>query len=190
MDHIIRGKWPNFEDIYPCSGKGGYLHGDRRTRGLVYGYSSHVLITLTFAPRRGVTLPVADMNAGRRGCTIACTIDDATASALRDAPTYRVRQHCGQDRKLYIRLDNKFIDELEPALTNDLPVYIDCYMAGAQLLCCRSPHDRSRSTPVTSGSRIVPWDCHYTISTPYKPVSNTSDFGMACSNVCFLVRLG
>ncbi|TFK29800.1 NADPH-dependent glutamate synthase [Coprinopsis marcescibilis] len=39
------------------------------------------------------------------------------------APTYRVRQ---QDHKLYIRLDNKFIDEAEPALTNGLPVHIEC----------------------------------------------------------------
>ncbi|KAF7311548.1 Glutamate synthase [Mycena kentingensis (nom. inval.)] len=37
--------------------------------------------------------------------------------------TYRVRQ---QDHKLYIRLDNKFIDESEPALTKGLPVRIDC----------------------------------------------------------------
>ena len=39
------------------------------------------------------------------------------------AATYRVRQ---QDHKLYIRLDNKFIDESEPALTNGLPVHIVC----------------------------------------------------------------
>lgn len=39
------------------------------------------------------------------------------------AATYRVRQ---QDHKLYIRLDNKFIDEAEPALTNGLPVHIEC----------------------------------------------------------------
>ncbi|KAF8436347.1 alpha subunit of glutamate synthase [Boletus edulis BED1] len=39
------------------------------------------------------------------------------------AATYRVRQ---QDHKLYIRLDNKFIDESEPALTKGLPVHIDC----------------------------------------------------------------
>ncbi|THV07938.1 NADPH-dependent glutamate synthase [Dendrothele bispora CBS 962.96] len=39
------------------------------------------------------------------------------------AATYRVRQ---QDHKLYIRLDNKFIDEAEPALTKGLPVHIDC----------------------------------------------------------------
>ena len=39
------------------------------------------------------------------------------------APTYRVRQ---QDHKLYIRLDNKFIDESEPALTKGLPVHIEC----------------------------------------------------------------
>jgi glutamate synthase (NADPH/NADH) len=37
--------------------------------------------------------------------------------------TYRTRQ---QDHKLYIRLDNKFIDEAEPALTNGLPVHIEC----------------------------------------------------------------
>jgi hypothetical protein len=35
------------------------------------------------------------------------------------AATYRVLQ---QDHKLYIRLDNKFIDEAEPALTQGLPV--------------------------------------------------------------------
>ncbi|KAL5511690.1 GLT1 [Sanghuangporus vaninii] len=39
------------------------------------------------------------------------------------AATYKVRQ---QDHKLYIRLDNKFIDEAEPALTKGLPVHIDC----------------------------------------------------------------
>ncbi|KAH6918723.1 NADPH-dependent glutamate synthase [Coprinopsis sp. MPI-PUGE-AT-0042] len=39
------------------------------------------------------------------------------------AATYRVRQ---QDHKLYVRLDNKFIDEAEPALENGLPVHIDC----------------------------------------------------------------
>ncbi|KAJ8517312.1 hypothetical protein ONZ45_g5485 [Pleurotus djamor] len=39
------------------------------------------------------------------------------------AATYRVRQ---QDHKLYIRLDNKFIDEAEPALAKGLPVRIDC----------------------------------------------------------------
>ncbi|KAK2467028.1 hypothetical protein APHAL10511_001286 [Amanita phalloides] len=39
------------------------------------------------------------------------------------AATYRVRQ---QDHKLYIRLDNKFIDESEPALTKGLPVHITC----------------------------------------------------------------
>jgi glutamate synthase (NADH) len=39
------------------------------------------------------------------------------------AATYRVRR---QDHKLYIRLDNKFIDEAEPALTKGLPVHIDC----------------------------------------------------------------
>lgn len=39
------------------------------------------------------------------------------------AATYRVRQ---QDHKLYIRLDNKFIDESEPALTKGLPVRIEC----------------------------------------------------------------
>lgn len=39
------------------------------------------------------------------------------------AATYRVRQ---QDHKLYIRLDNKFIDEAEPALTKGLPVHIEC----------------------------------------------------------------
>ncbi|KZT28486.1 NADPH-dependent glutamate synthase [Neolentinus lepideus HHB14362 ss-1] len=39
------------------------------------------------------------------------------------AATYRVRQ---QDHKLYIRLDNKFVDEAEPALTKGLPVHIEC----------------------------------------------------------------
>jgi glutamate synthase (NADPH/NADH) len=39
------------------------------------------------------------------------------------AATYRVRQ---QDHKLYIRLDNKFIDDAEPALTKGLPVHIEC----------------------------------------------------------------
>ena len=39
------------------------------------------------------------------------------------AATYRVRQ---QDHKLYIRLDNKFIDESEPALTTGLPVHMEC----------------------------------------------------------------
>ena len=37
------------------------------------------------------------------------------------AATYRVR---AQDHKLYIRLDNKFIDEAEPALTKGLPVHV------------------------------------------------------------------
>ncbi|KIJ44237.1 hypothetical protein M422DRAFT_252247 [Sphaerobolus stellatus SS14] len=39
------------------------------------------------------------------------------------AATYRVR---AQDHKLYIRLDNKFIDEAGPALTKGLPVHIEC----------------------------------------------------------------
>jgi glutamate synthase (NADPH/NADH) len=39
------------------------------------------------------------------------------------APTHCVRQ---QDHELYIRLDNKFIDESEPALTKGLPVHIEC----------------------------------------------------------------
>ncbi|OBZ75427.1 putative glutamate synthase [NADPH] [Grifola frondosa] len=39
------------------------------------------------------------------------------------AATYRVR---AQDHKLYIRLDNKFIDEAEPALTKGLPVHVEC----------------------------------------------------------------
>ena len=39
------------------------------------------------------------------------------------AATYRVR---AQDHKLYIRLDNKFIDESEPALSKGLPVHIEC----------------------------------------------------------------
>lgn len=37
--------------------------------------------------------------------------------------TYKSRN---QDHKLYIRLDNKFIDESEPALLHGLPVRIDC----------------------------------------------------------------
>jgi len=40
-----------------------------------------------------------------------------------DAATYRVR---AQDHKMYIRLDNKFIDEAEPAIQKGLPVEIDC----------------------------------------------------------------
>ena len=40
-----------------------------------------------------------------------------------DVATYRVR---AQDHKLYVRLDNKFIDEAEPALQKGLPVEIDC----------------------------------------------------------------
>ncbi|KAK4688846.1 glutamate synthase (NADH), partial [Tremellales sp. Uapishka_1] len=40
-----------------------------------------------------------------------------------DVATYRVRN---QDHKLYVRLDNKFIDEAEPALQKGLPVEIDC----------------------------------------------------------------
>jgi len=39
------------------------------------------------------------------------------------AATHRVR---AQDHKLYIRLDNKFIDESEPALSQGLPVHIEC----------------------------------------------------------------
>lgn len=39
------------------------------------------------------------------------------------AATHRVRS---QDHKLYIRLDNKFIDEAEPALTKGLPVHVEC----------------------------------------------------------------
>jgi glutamate synthase (NADPH/NADH) len=39
------------------------------------------------------------------------------------AATYRIRQ---QDHKLYIRLDNKFIDESDPALLKGLPVHIEC----------------------------------------------------------------
>lgn len=39
------------------------------------------------------------------------------------AATYKVRQ---QDHQLYVRLDNKFIDEAEPALSRGLPVQIDC----------------------------------------------------------------
>lgn len=40
-----------------------------------------------------------------------------------DVPTYRVK---AQDHKLYVRMDNKFIDEAEPALQKGLPVTIDC----------------------------------------------------------------
>ncbi|WWC86714.1 uncharacterized protein L201_001592 [Kwoniella dendrophila CBS 6074] len=40
-----------------------------------------------------------------------------------DVATYKVR---AQDHKLYVRLDNKFIDEAEPALQKGLPVTIDC----------------------------------------------------------------
>lgn len=40
-----------------------------------------------------------------------------------DVATYRVRP---QDHKLYVRLDNKFIDEAEPAISKGLPVEIDC----------------------------------------------------------------
>ena len=40
-----------------------------------------------------------------------------------NAATYRIR---AQDHKMYVRLDNKFIDEAEPALTKGLPVEIDC----------------------------------------------------------------
>ncbi|PWN39322.1 putative glutamate synthase [Ceraceosorus guamensis] len=39
------------------------------------------------------------------------------------AATYKVRQ---QDHRLYVRLDNKFIDEAEPALSQGLPVQIEC----------------------------------------------------------------
>ncbi|MCO5574703.1 hypothetical protein L7F22_028493 [Adiantum nelumboides] len=39
------------------------------------------------------------------------------------AATYKVRQ---QDHKLYVRLDNKFIEEAEPSLTQGLPVQIEC----------------------------------------------------------------
>jgi len=39
------------------------------------------------------------------------------------AATYHVRQ---QDHKFWIRLDNKFIDESEPALTQGLPIRIEC----------------------------------------------------------------
>lgn len=38
------------------------------------------------------------------------------------AATFKSR---AQDHKLYIRLDNKLIDEAEPALTKGLPVRID-----------------------------------------------------------------
>jgi glutamate synthase (NADH) len=39
------------------------------------------------------------------------------------AATYKVRQ---QDHKLYVRLDNKFIDEAESAINDGIPVSIDC----------------------------------------------------------------
>jgi glutamate synthase (NADPH/NADH) len=39
------------------------------------------------------------------------------------AATYKVRQ---QDHRLYVRLDNKFISEAEPALMEGLPVQIEC----------------------------------------------------------------
>lgn len=39
------------------------------------------------------------------------------------AATYKSRQ---QDHKLYTRLDNKFIDEAEPAIEHGIPVSIDC----------------------------------------------------------------
>lgn len=39
------------------------------------------------------------------------------------AATYRVRK---QEHKLYRRLDNKFIDEAEPAISQGIPVTIDC----------------------------------------------------------------
>jgi glutamate synthase (NADPH/NADH) len=39
------------------------------------------------------------------------------------AATYRVRQ---QNHKPCIRLDNKFIDESESALTKGLPAHIEC----------------------------------------------------------------
>ncbi|KZT00146.1 FMN-linked oxidoreductase [Laetiporus sulphureus 93-53] len=41
----------------------------------------------------------------------------------RGAATYRVHP---EDHKLYILLDNKFIDESEPALTKALPVHVHC----------------------------------------------------------------
>ena len=41
------------------------------------------------------------------------------------AATHKVRQ---QDHRLYVRLDNKFIDEAEPALSRGLPVQIDCHV--------------------------------------------------------------
>jgi glutamate synthase (NADPH/NADH) len=40
-----------------------------------------------------------------------------------NAATYRISP---QDHKLYIRLDNKFVDESELALTKGLPVHIEC----------------------------------------------------------------
>lgn len=39
------------------------------------------------------------------------------------AATYKIRE---QDHRLYTRLDNKFISEAEPALTEGLPVQIEC----------------------------------------------------------------
>ncbi|MCO5565903.1 hypothetical protein L7F22_019578 [Adiantum nelumboides] len=49
------------------------------------------------------------------------------------AATYKVRQ---QDHKLYIRLDNKFIEESEPALTQGLPVQIECDVVNTDRALC------------------------------------------------------
>ena len=45
------------------------------------------------------------------------------AFEMRSGPTHRMQ---AQDHKLYQRLDNKFIDEAEPALEAGIPVSIDC----------------------------------------------------------------
>jgi glutamate synthase (NADPH/NADH) len=50
-------------------------------------------------------------------------VDEPAHLMRSDVATYRVRP---QDHKLYVRLDNKFIDEAEPALQKGLPVEIDC----------------------------------------------------------------
>lgn len=47
------------------------------------------------------------------------------------AATYRVR---AQDHKLYIRLDNKFVDESTPALEQGLPVQIDTEVLNSAFL--------------------------------------------------------
>ncbi|PBK87448.1 alpha subunit of glutamate synthase [Armillaria gallica] len=57
------------------------------------------------------------------------------------AATYRVRS---QDHKLYIRLDNKLIDESEPALTTSLPVHIDCDITNTDWLPKATIHIQMR----------------------------------------------